>query len=618
MRWLLIGSKGWIGSQIRDILVSKKEEILEINAHFTNFSELKYEIEKKKADRIICSVGRTYGPGFSTIDYLEQSGKLTENLESNLLIPVWIAQAAPKTPILYFGTGCIYEYSKEKQEFSEEDEPNFTGSSYSAVKRITDKLMGAFPNVLNARIRMPITEDYHPRDFVTKLLSYSKITSLPNSMTVLSDILPLLVALLEDGCFAGTVNAVNPGYVDHQWILEKHSEITGHKHVYTLETQTDQSKRLLSRRSNNILHAEKLQSFLSLLSDELCKKYNLPMLIPRLDESLLNIFQKRAKNKPRRLLVTGGCGFLGSHFINNWVKKYPLDTVVNVDRLDPCASLQNIHSPKHPSYTLVVADIANTELMLNLLRQFEITHIVHFAAQTHVDHSFGNSLSFTKSNIVGTHSLLEAARSYGKLDLFLHMSTDEVYGEISEGSSLETSLLNPTNPYAATKAGAEFLVRSYGHSFHLPFIIVRGNNLYGPGQYPEKVIPAFAMALLKGGRMKIQGQGTSVRMFVHVQDVVEGMEIILQNGKKGEIYNIGTSCQYSVLEIAKLILDYFYPGQSISPFVDFIEDRPFNDCRYCVDTQKIDKLGWTQKIPFSKGLGDTLEWYRTHQDFFSK
>jgi dTDP-glucose 4,6-dehydratase len=317
-----------------------------------------------------------------------------------------------------------------------------------------------------------------------------------------------------------------------------------------------------------------------------------------------------------RLLVTGGCGFIGSHFINHWLHKYPKSLVVNVDRLDPCASINNV-TVEGSRYTLVVADITNTQLLLNLLTKFQITHIVHFAAQTHVDHSFGNSLSFTQSNVVGTHSLLEAARSYGKIQRFLHMSTDEVYGEIKEGSFTETSLLSPTNPYAATKAGAEFLVRSYGHSFKLPYVIVRGNNVYGPQQFPEKVIPAFAMALLRGEKMRIQGEGTALRMFVYVQDVVEGVECVLTKGMNAEIYNIGSTVQWSVMEIARKMYDYLKPSGTLEENLQFVDDRLFNDCRYSVETTKIEALGWSWKVPFEEGFAKTVEWYRSHREEFS-
>lgn len=318
----------------------------------------------------------------------------------------------------------------------------------------------------------------------------------------------------------------------------------------------------------------------------------------------------------RRLLVTGGCGFIGSNFINMWMKKYPSDKIVNVDRLDDCASVKNVIDQDSSRYTLVVSDITNSVLMLNLLRQFEITHVVHFAAQTHVDHSFGNSLSFTHSNIVGTHSLLEAARMYGRLVRFLHMSTDEVYGEIPQGSFEETSILSPTNPYAATKAGAEFLVQSYGHSFKLPYVIVRGNNVYGPQQYPEKVIPAFTMALLRNKKMRIQGNGSAIRMFVFVNDVVEGVETVLLKGNLSNIYNIGRQEQHSVKDVAMSLLERMKPGEKLGEWTEYVADRPFNDCRYSVDTKKIEALGWSCKVPFDEGLSITVQWYRDHIDDF--
>lgn len=293
MRWVVFGSKGWIGSLVTEELQKRGHIVLEVNDHFTRFEEIKDVVEFQHPDRIVCAIGRTFGPGFTTIDYLEQPGKLDENLTSNLLLPVWIAQASQNIPMLYFGTGCIYEYTSNKKIFTETDLPNFTGSSYSTVKGITDKLMGTYPHVINARIRMPIADQSHPRDFITKLLHYSKITSIPNSMTVLSDIIPLLLAATEDGRFFGTVNAVNPGVVDHDWILQTHKSITGKHHEYELESFAEQSKRLSSKRSNNALDAGLLQSWRIFLHADIAKKYNLPQTIPTLSDSILTLLQKR-------------------------------------------------------------------------------------------------------------------------------------------------------------------------------------------------------------------------------------------------------------------------------------------------------------------------------------
>lgn len=299
MHWLIFGSKGWIGQAIVEILQKANQNVTASNIHFSSFDDLQNLILTLQPDRIICCVGRTYGPGFTTIDYLEQPGKLTENLESNLMLPVWIAQAST-IPLLYFGTGCIYEYDEEhsmdsENGFTEEDEPNFTGSSYSAVKRITDKIMSNFPHVINARIRMPISEDYHTRDFITKLLHYKKITSIPNSMSVLSDILPALVGCLFEGKRFGSINAVNPGVMDHDTILKLHEKITGKEHTYILESLESQNMRLASRRSNNRLSAVKLQAWVSSLSPETLDRFHIRSPIPSLEESVKRVCEVRRK-----------------------------------------------------------------------------------------------------------------------------------------------------------------------------------------------------------------------------------------------------------------------------------------------------------------------------------
>lgn len=300
MHWLIFGSKGWIGSYVVTILKDAGERVSEVNIHPTDFKQLKAIIDGINADRIVCCVGRTYGPGFTTIDYLEQPGKLTENLESNLMIPIWIAQAT-YVPMLYFGTGCIYEYDEahpleSDKGFTEVEDPNFVGSSYSAVKRITDKIISNFPHVINARIRMPISDTYHARDFITKLLNYNKITSITNSMTVLSDILPALLGCLAEGKHFGTVNAVNPGALDHDTILQLHKEITGKPHDYTLESLESQNKRLLSRRSNNRLQADKLQEWVGELKSETKERYHINAPVPSLEDSIKRVLYSRKPN----------------------------------------------------------------------------------------------------------------------------------------------------------------------------------------------------------------------------------------------------------------------------------------------------------------------------------
>ncbi len=311
----------------------------------------------------------------------------------------------------------------------------------------------------------------------------------------------------------------------------------------------------------------------------------------------------------KNLLVTGGCGFIGSNFINYMLDTYSDINIVNIDRLDYCANISNVYHEKR--YQLVITDLNNYTTIKNVLNQYSIDSIVHFAAQSHVDNSFGNSIQFTRDNVLGTHTLLECAREYGKIVRFVHISTDEVYGEVDKEHKgcNEKSLLNPTNPYAATKAAAEFLVKSYYHSFKLPIIITRGNNVYGPRQYPEKLIPRFITKLLKGEKCPIQGTGETRRNFIYVEDVSRAVDTILRKGEINEIYNIGSEYEYSVKEILMLLLSYMGIDKNASEVSEYIEDRAFNDFRYCIDCSKLEKLGWKKEVGFIDGLLRTIEWY---------
>jgi dTDP-glucose 4,6-dehydratase len=238
--------------------------------------------------------------------------------------------------------------------------------------------------------------------------------------------------------------------------------------------------------------------------------------------------------------------------------------------------------------------------------------VIHFAAQTHVDNSFGNSLEFTIDNILGTHTLLECCRVYNKIKRFIHISTDEVYGEVDidhKGCS-EKSLLNPTNPYAATKAGAEFIVRSYYYSFNMPVIITRGNNVYGPRQYPEKLIPKFINQLLNNEKCTIHGVGETRRNFIYVDDVAKAVEIILQKGIVNNIYNIGTNNEYSVSEIADKLIKYLKPNDKVEDWIQYVTDRNFNDYRYAIESKELRNLGWQEETGFDKGFEHTIEWFK--------
>ncbi len=309
------------------------------------------------------------------------------------------------------------------------------------------------------------------------------------------------------------------------------------------------------------------------------------------------------------LLITGGYGFIGSNFINYYFRQNPTAHIVNIDAMYYCAKKENVDQSirDSPRYTSVKGNIQSMDLVTHLLVAHEITHVIHFAAQSHVQNSFEDSLQYTRDNILGTHVLLEACRQWKKITRFIHVSTDEVYGESmidAERKMHEESVLCPTNPYAATKAGAELIAMSYYHSFKMPIIITRGNNVYGPNQYPEKLIPCFIGLLKADQPVTIQGDGSCVRSFLHVYDVVRAFGLILHEGLLGEIYNIGgdDSHEYSVMEITQRLIKTIKSTDDYEKWITFIKDRPFNDKRYYISNEKLKKLGWTIEYDLETGL----------------
>ena len=312
------------------------------------------------------------------------------------------------------------------------------------------------------------------------------------------------------------------------------------------------------------------------------------------------------------LLITGGCGFIGSNFINYICKKEPTYKVINIDAMYYCASTQNVDKEIREStqYKFIKGNINDFNLIKYILETEKITHIVHFAAQSHVDNSFEKSLQYTFDNVKGTHTLLEAVRQVNKDILFLHFSTDEVYGEskINEEAKTETSLLSPTNPYAASKAAAEMYVNAYNHSYGLKTIISRGNNVYGPNQYPEKLIPKFIKLLKENKKCTIHGDGSSLRSFIHVYDVSTAVETILNHGIIGEVYNIGSEeeNEKSVIEVTKILIKQIHNTTDYNQYIEYVEDRPFNDQRYFINSNKLQKLGWKQKKKFGDEIGKLI------------
>ena len=319
------------------------------------------------------------------------------------------------------------------------------------------------------------------------------------------------------------------------------------------------------------------------------------------------------KNNKPNLLITGGCGFIGSNFINYIFSKNKYN-IINFDAMYYCANENNVNEEirKSKFYTLVKGNLCSEDLVNHVLTTHNIELVIHFAAQSHVQNSFSDSIQYTKDNILGTHVLLECCRKYNKIKRFVHVSTDEVYGEsmlsVDEKCKTEHSILCPTNPYAATKAGAELIAQSYNHSFKMPIVITRGNNVFGPNQYPEKLIPRFIKLLKDNKKVTIQGDGSCVRAFLHAYDTATAFEKILEKGQIGEIYNIGCDegMEYSVLEVSKILIKLIKKTDDYDSWIEYIKDRPFNDQRYYISNEKLKKLGWKITKSFKESLMELI------------
>jgi len=604
MKILIYGSKGWIGKQVIEYLNKKQIIFFEGNSRVDNIEDVEKEILSIKPTHILSLIGRTHGKiGFkivSTIDYLEEDGKLVENIRDNLYSPLILAILCNNHNIhfTYLGTGCIFDYDNEHNTgFTEDDFPNFFGSSYSIVKGFTDSIMKKM-NVLNLRIRMPINSDANSRNFIKKITTYDKICSIPNSMSVLPELIPYAVKMMEKNIL-GTINLTNPGVISHNEILELYKEIVDPLFVWKNFTIEEQDKILLSKRSNNMLNTNKLKNLFPELKN--IKEAVIDCLL-KYPKPVYDFINSTSTN----ILITGGCGFIGSHFVNYIFDKYDKINIINIDAMYYCANENNINDIVKQSkrYSFIKMNI--NDISLDLLNKFDINYICHFAAQSHVQNSFEDSIQYTVDNVLGTHTLLEYSRKYGKIKKYIHVSTDEVYGEskLNDNKKTELTILKPTNPYAGTKAAAELITQTYLHSFNLPIIITRGNNVYGPNQYPEKLIPKFIELLKNNKKVTIQGTGNSIRSFLHVSDTISAFDIILQKGKIGEIYNIvcDEGMEYSVIDIAKILIKKIKNTTEYEKWIEYIEDRPFNDIRYYISNSKLKDLGWNIHIDFMNGL----------------
>lgn len=309
------------------------------------------------------------------------------------------------------------------------------------------------------------------------------------------------------------------------------------------------------------------------------------------------------------ILVTGGAGFIASHVCEELLQRKSVSKVIAYDCLTYASSVNNIEGCKHNRrFIFVEGDVLDTDHLCHVLREHCVTHVLHMAAESHVDKSFSNAIDFTKVNTIGTQSVLIAIQSSPSVQLFVHMSTDEVYGTSGDSALNETALLNPSNPYAASKAAAEMFVRAYMQSYSLPSIVVRCNNVYGPRQHWEKVIPSFILKNLNNQSPVIDGSGDQLRTFVFVTDAADAIVEILLRGKVGETYNIGTDDEIS---IAKLALKLKCLMKSENNPIWSGKDRPFNDKRYFIDFSKLRReLNWKPVTEFSSGLSKTITWFQ--------
>jgi len=312
------------------------------------------------------------------------------------------------------------------------------------------------------------------------------------------------------------------------------------------------------------------------------------------------------------LLITGGAGFIGSNFIRYILNKYPDYRVINLDKLTYAGNLENLRDiENNPNYAFVKGDICNEKIVDQIVSR-KPDAIINFAAETHVDRSIMNAQDFIKTDILGTQTLLEAAKKYS-IQKYIQISTDEVYGAIKTGSFTEKSPLRPNNPYSASKTGADLMVRAYAKTFGLPVIVTRSSNNFGPYQYPEKIIPLFVTNLLEGKKVPIYGDGQQIRDWIYVIDNCQGIDYILHHGQIGEIYNIGNSNEKTNLEITKIILEQLGKDES---YIEYVKDRPGHDWRYSLDSTKLQNLGWRPRYQFEEAMAKTIQWYKDNPQWW--